>query len=185
MTVKDNQPSLAARLVDQPWWDSKPRFVEEDRGHGRIEVRALRVLPVSAGEPLPGFPSARQMMLIVRERTTLRGLPLGEPEVVFAITSLPRKQASPRALAKMIRGHWCIENSLHYVRDVTFDEDRSRVRSGSGPRVMASLRNLAIAIHRLNGEKNIASASRRCCRSSVRSFARLYPRSVVPAIHAA
>jgi predicted transposase YbfD/YdcC len=176
--VKDNQPSLAAELVEQPWWDLKPQFAEQNRGHGRIEVRTLRVLPVSDGNPLPGFPSARQMMVIVRERATLRGAPLGKPEVVFAITSLPRKQASPRDLANMVRGHWCIENSLHYVRDVTFDEDRSRVRTGSGPRVMASFRNLAIAIHRLNGEKNIATATRACCRDSTRSFKRLCPRTV-------
>jgi len=183
--VKDNQPSLAAKLVDQPWWDLKPHFVKKNRGHGRIEVRTLRVLPVSAADRLPGFPSARQMMLVVRQRATLRGAPLGEPEVVFAITSLSRKQASPRLLAKTIRGHWCIENSLHHVRDVTFDEDRSRVRTGSGPRVMASLRNLAIAIHRLNGEKNIASAARRCCQNSTRSFARLCARTVASTSRAA
>jgi len=183
--VKDNQPSLAAELVNQPWWDLKPHCVERNRGHGRIEVRALRVLPVSAADPLPGFPSARQMMLIVRERANLRGEPISEPEAVFAITSLSRKQASPRALAKMVRGHWCIENSLHHVRDVTFDEDRSRVRTGSGPRVMASFRNLAIAIHRLNGEKNIASATRRCCQKSTRSFARLCARTVAPTNRAA
>lgn len=183
--MKDNQPSLAAALVEQPWWDMKPRFVEKNRGHGRNEVRTLRVLPVNADEPLPGFPSARQMIFVVRERTTLRGVPLGEPEVVFAITSLPRKQASPRDLAKMLRGHWCIENSLHYVRDVTFDEDRSRVRTGSGPRVMASLRNLAIAVHRLNGDKNIASATRACCRDSTRSFKQVCPRTVAPKSRAA
>lgn len=181
--MKDNQPSLAAKLVDQPWRDMRASCVEKDRAHGRRERRTLRVLPVT--ESLPGFPSAKQMIMVVRERCTLRGVPLGDPEVVFAITSLPRKDAPPRAIARMLRGHWLIENGLHHVRDVTFDEDRSRVRTGSGPRVMASLRNLAIAVHRLHGETNIASATRRCCQKSSRSFARLCGRAVAPANQAA
>lgn len=183
--MKDNQPKLAEELVDRPWWDSKADFVERDRGHGRTEVRTLRVLPVRAAEPLADFPSARQMIMVVRERATLRGQKLGEPDVVFAITSLSRKDASPRAIAGMLRGHWSIENGLHYVRDVTFDEDRSRIRTGSGPRVMASLRNLAIAIHRLNGETNIARAVRKCCQKSTRAFVRLCARTAVPVNYAA
>lgn len=133
-----------------------------------VQWRAIR-----SAEPLPGFPSARQMIMVIRERATLANEPLGAPEAVFAITSLPPKKASRRALAKMLRGHWRIENGLHHVRDATFDEDRSRVRTGSGPRVMASLRNLAITIHRLLGEENIASASRRCRQNYERSFERL------------
>ena len=128
---------------------------------------------ISNDESLVGFPSARQAIMVVRERSTLRGDKIGEPDVVFAITSLSRKEASPRNVASMLRGHWSIENGLHYVRDVTYGEDLSRIRSGAGPRVMASLRNLAIAIHRLNGEENIASAARSCCRKSARAFARL------------
>lgn len=168
-----------------PWWDMKASRVEGNRGHGRVEVRTIRVRTVDPAKALPGFPSARQVASVVRERANLRGEKLGEPEIVFAITSLSRKEASPRALAAMLRGHWCIENSLHYVRDVTFDEDRSRVRTGAGPRVMASLRNLAIAIHRLNGEKNIASATRRCCRVNRRAFARLAGRASAHATKAA
>ncbi|MCP4007814.1 MAG: ISAs1 family transposase [bacterium] len=185
LTVKDNQPTLAEKVVDLPWWNMKANWAEEGRGHGRMEERTIRVRTVDPAHPLPGFPSARQIAAIVRERTNLRGEKLGEPEIVFAITNLSRREASPRALAVMLRGHWCIENSLHYVRDVTFDEDRSRIRTGAGPRVMASLRNLAIAIHRLNGEKNIASATRRCCRVSRRAFARLAGRAVAHATKAA
>lgn len=116
--------------------------------------------------------------MVVRERSTLKGVTIGKPDVVFAITSLTRQQAAPRDLARMLRGHWCIENGLHYVRDVTYGEDHSRVRTGSGPRVMASLRNIAIAIHRLHGEKNIASATRRCCQRSRRAFSRLCARAL-------
>lgn len=171
--MKDNQPSLAERIVDEPWMERRSDAVEEDRGHGRIEKRSLRVRLVPADDPLPGFPSARQMIMVIRERSTLQDEPLGTPEAAFAITSLPRREATPRQLARMLRDHWHIENRLHYVRDVTYREDLSRIRTGSGPRVMASLRNLAISVHRLRGEANIARATRACCQNSSRAFARL------------
>lgn len=175
MVVKDNQPSLAARLVDVQWPRSEPERIEHDRGHGRIECRSLWRVPVSAGAPLPGFPSARQMLRIERRRTALDGTLLGEDEVeeVYLITSLPPDQMSAAQLLAAIRGHWGIENRAHWVRDVTFDEDRSRVRSGAGPQVMATLRNLAISLHRLNGATNIAAALRACCQRYSRAFARL------------
>ncbi len=66
------------------------------------------------------------------------------------------------------RGHWGIENRLHWVRDVTFDEDRSQVRTGAGPQVMASLRNLAITVLRLAGCTSIAAALRHCARQVTR-----------------
>ncbi len=78
----------------------------------------------------------------------------------FALTSLPPEQASPQRLLELNRGHWSIENRSHYVRDVTFDEDRSRIRVGHGPAVMAASRNFAIALARLHGFTNIASALR-------------------------
>jgi predicted transposase YbfD/YdcC len=67
------------------------------------------------------------------------------------ITSLSPQQASPERLLELARGHWSIENRSHWVRDVTFDEDRSQVRTGQGPRMMAILRNLVIALLRLLG----------------------------------
>jgi hypothetical protein len=63
---------------------------------------------------------------------------------IYAVTSLTFEQASPARLADHLRGHWAIENGLHYVRDTTFAEDASKVRTGAGPHVMATLRNLAI-----------------------------------------
>ena len=63
-----------------------------------------------------------------------------------------------------MRGHWTVENRLHWVRDVTFDEDRSQIRKGNGPRVMAGLRNLAISVLRLAGARYIAKAVRWCAR---------------------
>lgn len=59
-----------------------------------------------------------------------------------------------------MQGHWGIENKLHWVRDVTFDEDRSQIRTGTGPQTMATLRNLAVSLLRLNGHLNLAQATR-------------------------
>jgi predicted transposase YbfD/YdcC len=69
-------------------------------------------------------------------------------------------QASPARLAAIIRGHWGIQDRLHWVRDLDFDEDRSQIRTASGPQIMASLRSLAIAILRLTGATCIAAALR-------------------------
>ena len=63
-------------------------------------------------------------------------------------------------IAAWLRDHWSIENGVHWVRDVTFDEDRSTVRTGTAPQVMASLRNTALNLPRLSGAANIAAACR-------------------------
>jgi hypothetical protein len=92
---------------------------------------------------------------------------------VYAITSLGFAQASPARLADLIRGHWAIENGLHYVRDVTFAEDASQVRTGSGPSVMACLRNLAIGVLSRAGPVNLAAALRHHARDPARPLATL------------
>lgn len=81
-------------------------------------------------------------------------------ETHYLITSLPPEVASPKRLLRLMRGHWEIENRLHWVRDVTFDEDRCQVRSGAAPQVMAALRNTTIALLRCIGASNIAAALR-------------------------
>jgi predicted transposase YbfD/YdcC len=86
---------------------------------------------------------------------------------VYAVTSLTAAQASPARLADWIRGHWGIE-ALHHLRDTTFAEDACQARIGTAPRAMASLRNLAIAILRLRGWRNIAAALRRNARDATR-----------------
>jgi len=82
------------------------------------------------------------------------------------VSSLSQQEASAADLLQYVRSHWEIENRLHYVRDVTFDEDRSQVRRGSGPQMMASLRNIAISLLRMAGATNIASATRHLDRRS-------------------
>jgi predicted transposase YbfD/YdcC len=90
--------------------------------------------------------------------------------IAYCVTSLTADQADAAQLANYIRKHWHLENRLHWVRDVTYDEDRSQARTGSGPHVMASLRNLAISALRLNGHTNIASALRWTARDPARSL---------------
>ena len=87
---------------------------------------------------------------------------------VYAITSLTGFEADPGLLARWIRGHWGIENRWHWVRDVTYDEGRSAVRTGNGPQVMAAFRNLAITALRLSGATNIAAALRHHARDTLR-----------------
>jgi Transposase DDE domain len=91
---------------------------------------------------------------------------------VYAITSLPFAQASPARLADLLRGHWTIE-ALHHLRDVTFCEDASQVRTGAGPHVMACLRNLVIGVLSRAGPVNLAAALRRHARDPHRPLATL------------
>jgi predicted transposase YbfD/YdcC len=105
------------------------------------------------------FPHAAQAIQVRRRRRPTKGKKWST-ETVYAITSLTATQTTPADLADILRGHWGIEDRLHWVRDVTYDEDRSQIRTANGPHVMASLRNLAITILRLTGTTNIAAALR-------------------------
>ena len=157
--VKGNQPSLRAQLAGLPWRQIPAGHDTREKGHGRAERRTLKITAVAAGL---AFPHAAQAIQIVRRRRALTGKnnKKWSTETMYAITSLTATQARPAELAAIIRGHWLIEDRLHWVRDVTYDEDRSQVRTGNGPRVMASLRNLAITVLRLTGETSIAAALR-------------------------
>jgi predicted transposase YbfD/YdcC len=159
ITVKGNQPRLHAQLAALPWRQVPVACQAREKGHGRAERRALKVTAVAAGL---AFPHAAWAIQIVRRRRPLTGKNSKKwsTETVYAITSLSVIQARPAELARIARGHWGIEDRLHWVRDVTYDEDHSQVRTGNGPHVMASLRNLAIAILRLTGHANIAAALR-------------------------
>jgi len=156
LTVKGNQPKLRAQLASLPWRDVPVTVDTRDRGHGRHERRTLKVTAVAAGLR---FPHAAQAMQIVRRRKPLASRKWST-ETVYAVTSLTAAQARPDQIAEALRGHWAIEDRLHWVRDVTYGEDISQVRTGSGPRVMATLRNLALAILRLAGATSIAAALR-------------------------
>lgn len=105
------------------------------------------------------FPFCGQVACVVRHTEEIK-TGKKRSETVYIITSLSPQKASPEQLLELNRGHWSIENKSHYVRDVTFDEDRSQIRTNAGPRIMAMLRNLAISLLRLAGYANIAAAIR-------------------------
>ena len=110
------------------------------------------------------FPHAAQALRITCQVRSLRSR-RWRTVIVYVVPSLSTAQASPARLADWIRGHWGIE-ALHHLRDVTFAEDACQVRTGTAPRAMASLRNLAIGILRLHGHRNIAAALRRNARDA-------------------
>lgn len=132
------------------WGHEVARAEQVDSGHGRVEHRLLE-----STERLSDYldwPGVKQVCRI-RRRRTVKGKT--SEETVYAITSLGREQADAAALLKLSRGHWGIENRLHCVRDMTFQEDRCRVRTGVLPQVLAAVRNTAITLLRKLGHDNI------------------------------
>jgi predicted transposase YbfD/YdcC len=111
-----------------------------DKGHGRVEVRELTSTTLLAGY-LEGWADACQVFRLKRVRV-LKGK--RTEETVYGITSLSRQEADAGRLLELVRGHWGIENGLHWVRDVTLGEDKCRVRQGSAPQALAALRNVAV-----------------------------------------
>ena len=144
-----------------------PEHETVDKGHGRIEIR--RIWTSSEMNDYIEFPHLNQVFRIERLTSDLQGEPLRH-EIVYGITSLTEQKAKAGDLLKLSRGHWEIENRLHWVRDVTFDEDRSQVRRGGGPQVMASLRNPSISLLRMSGATNIAKATRHLGRRSEKAL---------------
>lgn len=134
-----------------------------DKGHGRLELRSIQTSTVL--NDYLDFPCVGQVFKITR---TIVELKTGHSrqEIAYGLTSLRPEQAPAARLLQCNRGHWSIENRSHYVRDMSFDEDRLQIRKGNGPRLMATLRNLAISLLRLAGATNIAAALRACQRST-------------------
>jgi predicted transposase YbfD/YdcC len=171
LVVKNNQPSLHAQLKSLPWRQVAAAFDARERGHGRAEWRTLKVTAVAAGIV---FPHAAEAIQIRRRRRPLGG-GTGQrwsTQTSYAVTSLAAHQAAPAQLAAWTRGHWGIE-ALHHIRDVTYGEDASQIRAGSGPQVMATLRNLGIAILKPGGYPSIAAACRYHARDATRTLATL------------
>jgi len=165
LIVKKNQPSLYAQIKNLPWRTIPA--AQRQRGHGREESRTIKTATVAAGL---AFPHAAQAVAITRRTRPLAGK--WRTITAYGITSLTVTRASPADLARWIRGHWRIE-ALHHIRDVTYGEDASQVRTGNGPQVMATLRNLAIGILKMAGHPNIAAATRYHARDTTRTLATL------------
>ncbi len=172
MIVKENQPRLRADIelvfTLPPVGDRQETARTIDIGHGRIEQRNI-----TTSEALVGYsdwPGLAQVFELGRH-VIIQNTGEEQVEVVYGVTSLHPERATPGHLLALVRGHWQIENKSHWVRDVTFDEDRSQVRCGNIPQVMAALRNTAIGLLRWAGHTNIAAACRRLAAQPVQALA--------------
>jgi predicted transposase YbfD/YdcC len=164
--VLDNQPTLFDRLDALDWKSVAVTARTEDHDRGRHEIRTIQV--IDAPENL-NFPHTVQVFLI--ERTvTEKGRT--SYQAMLYVTSLTADQASATDLLAYVRGHWSVE-VLHWIRDVTYREDASRVHTGNAPRVVATLRNVAISLLRISGATNIAAALRHNAGKSRRVLKRL------------
>jgi predicted transposase YbfD/YdcC len=172
MIVKENQPQLRADIelvfTLPPVGDHQAMAQTVDLGHGRIEQRNL-----TTSEALGGYsdwPGLAQVFELGRHVMCPK---TGQErvEVVYGVTSLTPQRATPARLLELVRGQGQIENQSHWVRDVTFDEDRSPVRCGNIPQVMAALRNTALGLLRYAGYANIAAAGRRLAAQPLQALA--------------
>ncbi len=161
MTVKGNMPTLYRQLKKLPW-AAIPAVSAVPTDHGRRARRTIKAVLAPAWIEFEGAAQVAQL----RRTVTKNGKKT--VEVVYLITS--DRDAGPATLAAWVRRHWEIENKLHWVRDVTYQEDKSLVRTRNAPRVMASLRSLAISLLRLNGHANIAAANRHHARDPQRTL---------------
>ena len=165
LPAKDNQPGLPDFPDALPWRDVAVSHAATDRGHGRITTRTIQV--PGAPPDLP-FPHVSQAYLIERHVTALDGSPLSDI-AALGVTSLDATRASPAAIAGLVRGQWAIE-SLHWLRDTLYREDNSAIRTRSGPRAMAALRNLAIGALHQAGRHDTTEATRWASRYISRPF---------------
>ncbi len=184
LILKDNQARMYAAADAHPWEYEPVLHGTSETGHGRHEIRLIKVtsqIPDAIRRKLPG---AAQMTLIERYRHELPrgGTPaacaVGDPgdhdplacaaacgaklqaETVLAVTALTPAQAGPAFLLERNRDHWGIENGLHHRRDVSLGEDASRLRAGQSPRLFAAIGNVVVSVLNRAGHGNHAAARR-------------------------
>ncbi|MCA1598161.1 MAG: ISAs1 family transposase [Chloroflexi bacterium] len=177
LVVKDNQPRLHAELEA---YFADPRATARsatttDRAHGRVETRTLHVTTrlcayLARYVPFPRIAQVARLVRTVREKGQTR------TETVYLITSLTPRRADPTRLLALIRGHWSVE-VRHRIRDVTFGEDASRLRSGEAPQIMAALRNLALTLIHRAGHTAIAAYRRHLSTHPSKALRLLHPRT--------
>lgn len=156
-TVKGNQPTLKHDIEALDLTTQRCDEETIDKGHGRITTR--RIWCDDSLNAYVNFPHVQQVFCIEREVTYLKK-GITTLETVSGVTSQSTEKASPKKILSQNRKHWSVENKQHYVLDVTFDEDRSQIRSLNGPMVMTCLRRYAISLLRMQGHTNIAQAFR-------------------------
>jgi predicted transposase YbfD/YdcC len=157
-TVKNNQPGLFRDIALFFNDRKRPDFVLTDTpDHGRIETRKIWTTTELNG--YLNFPHIAQAFVIQRESIEKK---TGEysSDIAYGITSRRPEQADPQRLLATNRGHWCIENSCHYILDWNYDEDRSRIRTGYGPENITRLRRFAIGIIKSKPVRSVAQKMR-------------------------
>ena len=157
-TVKANQPTLLDDLAVFFQDRQAPHFVTHDPpDHGRIETRQIWTTTELNG--YLDFPHVGQAFAI--ERISInKKTGKSNHDLVYGITSRSPQQADARRLLQINRGHWCIENSCHYILDWNYDEDRCRIRTGHGPENITRLRRFAIGLIKSKGVQNVAQKMR-------------------------
>jgi predicted transposase YbfD/YdcC len=183
LSVKGNAGSLFTKVKNLPWHQVPVGYIQESHGHGRNETRTIKVVQAPTWVTFPGAVQVAQVRRTVvynkppkpNRRTAKKNKALTwtmtsdgkvqSTHVTYLVTS---SDATPEDLLIWNRGHWSIENKSHHVRDTTYREDASRIRTGNGPRVMATLRNTANALLRLAGFTSIATAHRHMARNTQR-----------------
>lgn len=172
MIVKANQPQFRSDIelifAEPPVGDHQETAETLEIGHGRIEQRRLTTSQALAG--YSEWPGLAQVFALERSVISLKTGGV-RSETVYGVTSLTSQRAAPSRVLELVRGHWQSENRSHWVRDVTFDEDRSQVRCGHIPQVMAALRNTTIGLLRWAGYSNMAAAGRLLAAQPVRALA--------------
>ncbi len=177
LTLKDNHPLLRAEVAlyfTTP--GATARSAQSiDRRRGRTETRTLHsTTRLNAYlRTLGGFPCVAQVAQLLRTVQTRLGT---RTEVVYLLTSPRPRQADPARLLALIRGHWSVE-SRHWIRDVTFGEDRSRVCRGHAPQILAALRNLALTLIRRSGATQIAAYRRHLAAHPAKALRLLLPQT--------
>jgi predicted transposase YbfD/YdcC len=155
LTIKNNQRGQARQLHALPWKDIPVIHRDDARGHGRREQRIVQVVTVTGLL----FPYAAQVLRIQRRRR-LYGAKKWSKETVYAITDLTAEKADAAEIASWARGHWTVENTVHWVRDVVFEEDKSQVGTRNAPAVLAAVRDLIRSALKLAGYVNTAAGRR-------------------------
>lgn len=166
--VKNNQPTLLTDVEQffkparrSPGWyipELERRVVSKTNGgHGRIETRTLTVM--TDEQAFLAWPAVRQVFMLERKVTDTKGENV-RTEVVYGITSCSEAVASAQTLLHLTRQYWGIENGLHYRRDVTLNEDATRISNRNMAAVMATLNNFLIGLTQKLGFKNLADARR-------------------------
>jgi predicted transposase YbfD/YdcC len=157
--IKGNEPTLQADLAT--YFADPHAQVQQaetlDHHRGRVEHRVIRVSQELCSYLQTSWPGITHVAELTRTRTKKGKTTV---EVVYLMSILPSGRPAPQRLLELSRGHWSIENSLHYVRDVTFAEDRSRIRTGHAPQILAACRNLAITLIHRSGSSHIAASRR-------------------------